>query len=149
MQLSALPPRNLNLTQRYGLFAAMLVLLGLVVIHNPIDGYTTGYSYATPGQPMPKGMLPPDTDKINTKLSQEEFDALWKQYSDYATAYNASLPQSHWVEYSFLDWDSDGAFLAAVGPIKNFLMFAVSIVLATGLWIWLFASRDQDRRSTS
>jgi hypothetical protein len=138
---SFLAPAGWNKTQRVGVFLGVASTLAAIALHNPTYGYVTGTSFDTPRTAMPLGVRPPKLTYEQAQAgTKEEFDEYARESDVFNSAYNKNLAQYHTVEFSVLDWSSNGALIRSMAPIKMVILFFGIILIFTGFWLWIFST---------
>jgi hypothetical protein len=126
-------PTNHNTLQRIGIAIAMLSLLVLTGIHNPLGGYETTYSYTVAGVQSDPPARPPKMTVREAK-TKEEFE----QVIAADNAYNSSFSRTAFRDLDFFQWRSEAALLYSLGTLGSLFFYALLVVTGGIVWILVF-----------
>lgn len=126
---------RLNRLQGYGLAGTAGAWLLLLILHNPLAGYTTSFyrfdAWALPGV-SGEGTPVPDSFCAVTDTAQREI------LSSQKSLLGQELGRCEHVELAPLQWHSNGALIRYAGTLRQVLILSGAILWCGLAWLWLF-----------
>ena len=125
-----------NQIQKGGIFATLLGLVAILILHNPTEGYVTSYTYELP----PVGPPAPEPKKsIREITTKEEMAQFEKEYQ----AWVNSFPTTKSVDLNVFDWQSIGALTPRLAHLRTLILLSLLLVAVGAFGIWLSRTRHE------
>jgi len=127
---------HFNQIQKSGIFATVLGLVVIFILHNPTEGYVTSFTYEL----LPVGPPAPEPKKsIRDITTKEEMAQFEKEYE----AWVNSFPTAKSVDLDFFNWQSVGALTPRFAHIKVVILLSFLLMIVCTFGVWLFRTRHE------
>ncbi len=137
----------LNSTQRVGKVCTLIAIVGIIFLHNPISGYSTGDGgFVTHEEDicgMELAMAARRSVQANDMSAQESQAAMAELTRLRKKCLVTVTSQAY--ERPFLQWSSKSPVVAWLGEIGNLISALIAAIVIGTIWIFVFAkSSDRD-----